>query len=329
MRRTSHSPLLISMMVLCASGFFQAESDGLKMNFYETSCPRAEDIVKEITAKNVKEDPGVPADLLRLHYHDCFVRGCDGSVLLDSTPNNVAEKDASPNLTLDGFDVIQEIKEELENVCPRVVSCADILALAARDAVSNQFKKDMWQVLTGRRDSTVSKSSEADAELPLPTFNFQALEQTFARKGLTMHDLVVLSGAHTIGQAHCDSFSNRLFNFSKEENMDPSLLSDYASDLKKQCRSLSDHTTTVFMDPDNSGLNFDSHYYLAVNQHKGLFQSDAALLTNEVSSQLVNQLMKRNTFFENFAISMKKMGAIGVLTGESGEIRKKCNVVNN
>jgi peroxidase len=57
-------------------------------------------------------------------------------VLLNSTKNNTAEKDAKPNHTLDAFDVIDTIKEKLEKKCPRTVSCADILAIAARDAVS-------------------------------------------------------------------------------------------------------------------------------------------------------------------------------------------------
>jgi peroxidase len=60
---------------------------------------------------------------------------------LESTASNSAEKDAIPNLSLQGFDVIKEIKESLEEKCPGIVSCADILTLAARDAVSVQVIK--------------------------------------------------------------------------------------------------------------------------------------------------------------------------------------------
>jgi peroxidase len=56
-------------------------------------------------------------------------------VLLSSTKNNQAEKDAIPNKTLRGFNVIDAVKSALEKKCPGVVSCADILALVARDAV--------------------------------------------------------------------------------------------------------------------------------------------------------------------------------------------------
>lgn len=65
-----------------------------------------------------------------------MVKGCDGSVLLDDTEEMKGEKNALPNKnSLRGFEVIESIKEDVERNCPSTVSCADILALAAREAV--------------------------------------------------------------------------------------------------------------------------------------------------------------------------------------------------
>lgn len=84
------------------------------------------------------------------------------------------------------------------------------------------------------------------------------------------------------------------------------------------------------MDPQ-SGLSFDNHYFTTVNRKRGLFKSDAALLTNKGSAKIVNQLLKLKFkgFLSEFAESVQKMGAIGVLTGNAGEIRNKCRVVNS
>ena len=82
------------------------------------------------------------------------------------------------------------------------------------------------------------------------------------------------------------------------------------------------------MDPGSS-TKFDSDYYPNLLQNKGLFQSDAALLTQEQSEDIAKELVDQNKFFTEFAQSMKRMGAIEVLTGSAGEIRNKCSVVNS
>nr|AFK41025.1 unknown [Lotus japonicus] len=322
-----NSPLLACLAVFCFLGVCQGGS--LREQFYRKSCSQAEQIVKTTIQQHVSSRPELPAKLLRMHFHDCFVRGCDGSVLLNSTAGNTAEKDAIPNLSLSGFDVIDEIKEALEAKCPKIVSCADILALAARDAVSVQFNNEpKWEVLTGRRDGTVSKSSEVLTNIPAPFFTFTQLKQSFESKKLTLHDMVVLSGGHTIGVGHCNLFSNRLYNFTGKGDQDPSLNPTYAEFLKTKCKSLSDTTTTVDMDP-NSGTTFDSNYYSILLQNKGMFQSDAALLATKQSKKIVNELVGQNKFFTEFGQSMKRMGAIEVLSGTAGEIRRKCSVVNS
>ncbi|RVW17859.1 Cationic peroxidase 1 [Vitis vinifera] len=62
--------------------------------------------------------------------------GCDASILLDDTANFTGEKTAGPNNnSVRGYDVIDTIKSQMESLCPGVVSCADIVAVAARDSV--------------------------------------------------------------------------------------------------------------------------------------------------------------------------------------------------
>ncbi|GLT42021.1 hypothetical protein SLA2020_160450 [Shorea laevis] len=260
--------------------------------------------------------------------YDCFVRGCDASILLDRVDNNTkAEKDAVPNQSLSGFDVIDYIKTQIELFCPNTVSCADILALAARDSVSFLYNWPLWDVPTGRRDGRISLASDVTGNIPSPFSDFSTLLQLFNSKGLNLTDLVLLSGGHTIGVAHCATFSPRLYNFTGNGDQDPSLDPSYAKFLKKRCPNPANPETIVAMDP-KSVLTFDKHYYRTLLENKGLFVSDAALLTNSDSATIVGRLQISNSFIPEFANSMKKMGAIEVLTGIAGEIRKQCRVVN-
>ncbi|EHA8589469.1 Peroxidase 3 [Cocos nucifera] len=325
MRKTS-----IQCFVICvALSLFCASAD-LKLDFYDKSCPKAEKIIFDYVKKHIPHAPSLAAPLLRMHFHDCFVRGCDASVLINSTSKNQAEKAAFPNLSLRGFDFIDRVKRLIEAECPGVVSCADIIALVARDSVV-VTGGPFWNVPTGRRDGLISNSIEAFQNLPAPTFNFSALQTSFASKGLNLKDLVLLSGAHTIGVSHCSSFSSRLYNFTGKGDEDPSLDSFYAANLKKhKCKVPDDTTTIVEMDPGSLGT-FDLGYYKQLLNRRGLLQSDAALTDNTATKASIIQLVNSplEVFFKEFAFSMEKMGRIEVKTGSLGEIRKNCAVVNS
>ncbi|KAK1567725.1 hypothetical protein Q3G72_015809 [Acer saccharum] len=317
---------LLSIQVLFVSYLTNAQG-GLQLGFYERTCPGAEATVSKVTYRFISRAPTLAAPLLRMHFHDCFIRGCDGSVLLNSTKNNPAEKDGQPNLSLRGYHVIDAVKLELEKKCPGVVSCADILALVARDAVG-QIYGPFWEVPTGRRDGRVSISADTlNGNLPAPFANISSLKQNFASKGLSVKDLVVLSGGHTIGTSHCSSFDSRLYNFTGKGDTDPSLDPNYVVHLKKICKP-KDTTTIVEMDP-GSFKTFDEDYYTLVAKRRGLFESDAALLNDNETRDYVKlqSATHGSTFAKDFAESMVKMGKIGVLTGKAGEIRKHCAFV--
>jgi peroxidase len=57
--------------------------------------------------------------------------------MVASTAGNKAEKDAAENLSLpgDGFDAVMRAKAAVEEACPGIVSCADVLAIATRDLI--------------------------------------------------------------------------------------------------------------------------------------------------------------------------------------------------
>lgn len=317
-------------------------SDDLQVGFYHATCPSAESIVFEVVKGAFLSFPGTAARLIRLHFHDCFVRGCDVSVLIDSNPKLgfVAEKD-SPinNPSLAAFDVIDKAKAKLETICPKTVSCADILAFAARDSATLASPPGVplnlkaYAVPAGRKDGKISLASDVAANLPAPTFNVEQLTQNFAAKGLSQEDMVILSGAHTVGVSHCSSFTSRLYNFSSTVKTDPSLDPNYANlVLKAQCPlgSSSTSQTTVAME-SKTPLILDNIYYDEVKAHRGLFTSDATLLTDPNTLSMVNQNAgpNLNAWQQKFAAAMVKMGKIGVLTGSQGEIRVTCRHTNN
>ncbi|KAE8726895.1 Peroxidase 1 [Hibiscus syriacus] len=313
------------IVILMVSNLSNAQ--GLKLGYYHKTCPNAESIIQKATYRVISRAPTLAAPLLRLHFHDCFVRGCDGSVLLNSTKNNLAEKAAVPNLSLRGFNVIDSIKAEVEEACPGVVSCADVVALVARDSVS-MIHGPYWEVPLGRRDGRVSIMNQVFAELPAPLANITTLRQMFAAKGLNMKDLAVLSGGHTIGTSHCNGFTNRLYNFTGRGDTDPTLDPNYIVKLRQKCKP-GDTKTLVEMDP-GSFKTFDEAYFTLVAKRRGLFQSDAALLDDPETKAYVflQATTHGSTFAKDFAESMVKMGRARVLTGNQGEIRKHCAFVN-
>ncbi|XP_028768577.1 peroxidase 66-like [Neltuma alba] len=316
------SSLILLLTLLSVPLVSKAE---LYAHYYDQTCPQLEKIISEAVLNASKYDPKVPARILRMFFHDCFIRGCDASILLDSTPMNKAEKDGPPNVSVRSFYVIDEAKAKLEKACPRTVSCADILAIAARDVVV-QSGGPYWEVLKGRKDGRVSKASDT-RNLPAPSSNVTQLIQSFAARGLDVKDMVTLSGGHTLGFSHCSSFEARLKNFSLLHDVDPTLNTEFAKDLKKKCPAtpFRDHNAGHFL--DSTASVFDNDYYKRLIAGKGVFLSDQSLVGDWRTRWIVEAFAyDQSLFFKEFSASMLKLGNVGVST--NGEVRLHCRIVN-
>uniref|UniRef100_A0ACD5U904 Uncharacterized protein n=1 Tax=Avena sativa TaxID=4498 RepID=A0ACD5U904_AVESA len=317
---------VVALLFLC--GWPATTEAHTQFGAYNKTCPQAEEIVfKEMTAILAKS-PDLAGPLLRLFSVDCFVGGCEGSILLNSTANNTAEKDSPLNKGLRGFDVVDSIKAKLEVACPGVVSCSDVLALAARDSV-RLTKGPYIPIPTGREDGNRSSAADVAPNTPKPGATVTDLIALFARFNLTAKDLAVLSGAHTIGRAHCSAFSPRLYNFSNNASSDPTLDANYTATLRGQCKA-GDIATLVNLDP-SSGTIFDLGYYRDVAASRGLLSTDAALLLDaDTRAYVLRQANATATddFFADFAASFYNMSKIGAITHHKGEIRRHCSAVN-
>ncbi|CAL5084755.1 unnamed protein product [Urochloa decumbens] len=294
-----------------------AASAQLSSTFYDTSCPKALATIKSAVDAAVAQEARMGASLLRLHFHDCFVQGCDASVLLAGN-----EQNAGPNLSLRGFNVIDSIKTQLEAICKQTVSCADILAVAARDSVV-ALGGPSWTVLLGRRDSTTAASSTTvmNSLLP-PSSSLAQLISGYGNLGLNPTDMVALSGAHTIGQAHCPSYRAHIYS-------DTNINQTFARSLQASCPAGSGGAAVLAPLDTTTPTRFDNAYFSNLLSQKGLLHSDQELFNGGSTDATVRSFASSASAFSSaFATAMVKMGNISPKTGSQGQIRLSCSKVN-
>ncbi|KAI3722673.1 hypothetical protein L2E82_33715 [Cichorium intybus] len=311
--------------------FSNLASAQLKQNYYATICPNVETIVRNAVKAKIQQTFVTIPGTLRLFFHDCFVQGCDASVMIASSGSNTAEKDHPDNLSLagDGFDTVIKAKAAIDAVpsCKNKVSCADILTMATRDVVLLAGGPS-YPVELGRLDGLSSTAASVTGKLPKPNLNLDKLNAMFSANGLTQNDMIALSGAHTLGFSHCDQFSNRIYNFSNQNPVDPTLSPSYATQLQQECPKNVDPRIAVNMDP-NTPRTFDNMYYKNLQQGQGLFTSDQVLFSDSRSKPSVNAFASSSKAFNDaFVVAMTKLGRVGVKTGRNGNIRRDCSAFN-
>ncbi|XAR73428.1 Peroxidase [Bertholletia excelsa] len=313
--------LLLSLSTMAVA----AMAAQLQPGFYSETCPDAEFIVRSVIKRAMGREPRNAASVMRLQFHDCFVNGCDASLLLDDTPNMLGEKLALSNInSLRSYEVIDEAKDALERVCPGVVSCADIIIMAARDAV-DLTGGPSWEVKLGRKDSLTASQEDSNKIMPSPRANASYLIDLFRKFNLSVKDLVALSGSHSIGKGRCFSIVFRLYNQSGTGRPDPAIEPKFREKLDKLCPPGGDGNVTG--DLDATPEIFDNQYFKDLASGRGFLNSDQTLFTFARTRPYVKKFsMDEEAFFKSFVDGMIKMGDLQ--SGRPGEIRRNCRVVN-
>lgn len=241
----------------------------------------------------------------------------------------MAEKDAEDNrdLKVEAFETVRKAKEQVERKCPGVVSCADILVIAARDYV-HLAGGPYYQVKKGRWDGKISTASRVASNIPHANSTVDQLIKLFTSKGLTTQDLVALSGAHTIGFAHCKNFVARLYSYrgkaQPDPNMDPKLLHV----LRMYCPNFGGNSDIVAPFDATTPFLFDHAYYGNLQKKLGLLASDQTLALDPRTKPIVEDLAKdKQKFFKAFVGAMDKLSLVKVVRGKRhGEKRRDCSM---
>ncbi|CAH9081419.1 unnamed protein product [Cuscuta epithymum] len=271
--------------------------------------------VKEVVDAAIDAEARMGASLIRLHFHDCFVDGCDGGILLNDTASFTGEQGAAPNNgSVRGFSVIEQAKQNAKTKCSDTpVSCADVLALAARDSYA-KFTNQTYNVTLGRRDARTANLTGANTQLPAPFDNLTVQIQKFADKNFTQREMVALAGAHTIGVSRCALLC-------QSGNLNPNRTATL------QCNCTSTGTAVVGLDP--TPTTFDQRYYEQLGRGQGLLFSDSELMRSNTTVSAVTRYRDvTGAFLADFAAAMVKMSNLPRSSAGQFEIRDVCSRVN-
>ncbi|XP_074300791.1 peroxidase 57-like [Silene latifolia] len=297
---------------------------GLKVRFYVGLCPNKVDIETIIKGK-VKEafdkDPSILPAFLRMQFHDCFVHGCDASILINGASS---EKKADANLTVRGYELIDALKAIAEEQCPGIVSCADLIAIVTAE-VLRLGGGPAYSVETGRCDGLISNVNDVD--LPSPSITAQESINVFRAKDFTPEEMVVLLGCHTVGISHCVFFQDRLYpGPSFDKDMDENL----RRALIQTCPQGQTSNNVANLDQNPTSSNkVDNSFFDQLMKKRGLLPVDQALISDSSTSGFVSTFAQSpDQFNAKLASAMLKLQRLDVLTGPQGEIRKTCSRFN-
>ncbi|KAK3126110.1 hypothetical protein QOZ80_7BG0613980 [Eleusine coracana subsp. coracana] len=336
------SALLLLLCWSCCN--LVAAGGGLRLGYYGGSCPRAEEVVKEQVTQLYHKHGNTAVSWLRAIFHDCMVKSCDASLLLlastkggstrgggesgGSTRGAESEQASGRSFGMRNFKYMDVIKAAVEKECPGVVSCADILALAARDGVA-MLGGPRVSMRTGRRDSRESYLSDVERFIPNHNDSVSVVLSRFAAMGVDAEAAVALLGAHSVGRVHCFNLVHRLY-----PTVDASMDQAYGSYLKGRCPTKDakeDTRDVVYARNDReTPMLLDNMYYKHLLARKGLLLVDQQLADDPRTRPFVLNMAADNDYFHHrFAAALLTMSENNPLTGEQGEVRRDCRFINS
>ncbi|KAG2690223.1 hypothetical protein I3760_09G177300 [Carya illinoinensis] len=327
MATTNHHscPCFLLLFSLILFQFHLGKCD-LQPDYYSQSCPQAEAIIEREVTNLYHKHGNTAVSWVRNLFHDCMVKSCDASLLLETVNGITSEKTSERSFGMRNFKYVQTIKAALELECPLKVSCADIVALSARDGMV-MLGGPRIEMKTGRMDSRESYATVVEDSIPNHNDSISLVLSRFESIGLDVEGVVALLGAHSVGRVHCVNLVHRLY-----PTVDPTLDPDYAEYLKGRCPTPTPDPKAVFYARNDreTPMILDNMYYKNLLGHKGLLIVDQQLVSDPTTAPFVQKFADDNDyFFEQFTKAVLLLSENNPLTGDQGEIRKDCRYVNS
>ncbi|KAI4968664.1 hypothetical protein ZWY2020_045994 [Hordeum vulgare] len=280
--------VVVVLQLLLVGAIARRGGVALDVGYYAATCPDAPATVRQAMELQFYNDRTIAPAIIRTLFHDCFVRVRVRRVGDDRAGGGwSSERVAIPNQTLRGFN---RIKKVLEAACPGVVSCADTLALMARDSVV-LLGGAAYGVPLGRRDGMQSNP------------------------GFSAEETVVLFGGHTVGATRCSHFRYRLVH--PDGTMDEPLRREMAGacGLAGDVLPPDADDPTAFLDPDTP-FAIDNACYGQMIGNRSLLQLDQEAATHPARAGYVAYYAASpDAFMRRFSEAMAKLAAVGCSRG--------------
>jgi peroxidase len=294
------------------------------------------------------------------------MKGCDASIMIvNPTGDDEWRSPDDQTLKREGFETVMNAKAAVDSDprCRFRVSCADILALAARDSVALVSNHSclfvVWCVSDRMVLSSLTVSVSRRAEGPTSRWSWAgttagcplgeascsriarststsstASSPASACRRPTWSRSQVRAGTRDCANGSCASLTagagahtigaaSCSFFQYRLSGADPAMNPALASQLRGSCPG-----PGAFLDAATP-VRFDNQYYRNLRAGWGLLGSDQVLHTDARSREAVERYAAdERAFFDDFAAAMTRLGRVGVRTAANGEIRRDCRFPN-